>query len=172
MNINMMRAEFSEKLRKNLKNKWVLLDTNILISSSQNPEAFSSIFTLFKEVNCRPVFCQLVRAEYLQSVWQKELIEEREQFLKDLDIEDITLRPMDQLTDSVMAFTRKLRARREPLPDLVDSYLIALAKKYSPNLLILTANHKDFAYSLERLYVHPIELSKQKVITVGLYINR
>lgn len=159
----------SNTLKEKLKNKWILTDTNILLKASRNPEAFSDVFNLIKDANCQMAYCQLVRAEFLQSVWQTKLIDAQEKFLEDLNMVDLPLRPLAELTNLVMKNTRQLRKSQKPLPDLTDSYLIALAQKYNPNLVVLTTNHKDFAYTLKRFYVEALEISEKEILTVGFY---
>lgn len=158
-----------EELRVELERKWLFLDTNVLLKAARNPEAFLPILKVIQGAGCQPAYCQMIRAEVLQSVWQPELIAALEQFLKDLNIVDVGMTPLDKLTDDVMDITRWLRARKKPLPDLVDSYAIALVKKYSKNMILVTENHKDYAYTLKRFYVHPIELNEQDIVTLGFY---
>ncbi len=157
------------KLKESLFRKWVLFDTNILLKASRHPQKLLPILKLLQETQCRPVYCELIRAEFLQSVWQPELIEEMETFLIDLSIQMLPMTPMDVLTDEVMNMTRVLRKKKKTLPDLVDSYAAALVKKYKNNLILITSNHKHFAYNLNRIDILPIEISEEEVITIGFY---
>lgn len=161
-----------EKLKAELKTKWILFDTNVLLKASRNPRAFLPILDCIKDTGCQPVYCQLIRAEFLQSVWQPELIEAMEKFLVDLNIQVIPMRPLGELTDEVMKMTRKLRARKKVLPDLVDSYATVLVNKYKPNLILITENHKHFAYNLERFYVWPLDLNEEEILTIGFYKSK
>lgn len=161
-----------EKLEKELETKWVLIDTNILLKAARNPQGFLPIFEIIKKTKCQPVYCQLIRAEFLQSVWQPELIKEMENFLTDLNIVDLPMKPFVKLTDEVMSMSRALRARKKALPDLVDSYAAALVKQYSPNLILITENHKHFAYNLKRFHIWPLDLSEEEIVTVGFYKNK
>lgn len=161
-----------QKFKKMIKDKWILLDTNILLKASRDPQKFEELFNLIKEANCKLAISQLVRAEFLQSVWDPALINVRENFLKNLNIVDIPMRPLADLTDMVMRITRSLKKQKVPLADLVDSYLIALAELYKPNLIVLTINHKDFAYNLDRFYVKALEISEKEVLTLGFYKAR
>lgn len=158
----------NDQIKKYIERKWVLLDTNVLLRAARQPEKFLELFNFLRDAGCKPAYCQLVRAEFMQSVWQPELIQAQEVFLTDLNIEMLPM-AVDELTDDVVKMTRALRSRGRALPGLVDSYLTALVKKYSPNLVLLTENHKHFAYNLKRFAVWPLDLSEQDIVCLAFY---
>ncbi len=146
-----------------LHNSWLLIDTNVLFKASKNYELFYDLFKQLINLKCQLTFNELIKTEFLQSVWQPELINDQKKFLQKLNVKNVPISLQE------LSITRHLRARKRPLPELVDSYNIALIKKYSPNLKLLTSNHRDFGYSLKRFHVHPLEINPQEILTLGFY---
>lgn len=152
-----------------IKNKWILLDTNVLLKAARDPSKFTQLFSFIEKYNCKLAYNQMIRAEFLQSIWKPELITKAELFLENLKIIDIPFNNFKELTDLAMEATRKLRKNKKNLPGLIDSYLISLIKFYNGNLLLLTSNHKDFAYSLNRFHIETIEFNEEEITNYGFY---
>lgn len=126
-----------------LQYKWLLIDTNFLINASKTPLAYAPIIAKIKSMHSLMVATPMVKVEFLcgannarqQRTFEKYFNATVESLLPpDATINELAL---DKLLPTYMGGPRTKSF-------VTDLFLGATLMKYDDNLMLLTANHKDF----------------------------
>jgi hypothetical protein len=157
-----------------LRNKHLLLDTNILINSAKYPLEFETFFEELSAFHIVPIIDEAIKLEFLRSAnTQKKLLIKinyltlllgNDQKRLDLPITIDTLVNARRFSN----LSHYLNLKKQSI-SLGDSILSAQLKKYSGSLYLATMNHKDFPLRLfNRVLVKNIETSDE-LFTIGIY---
>lgn len=159
-----------------LENKFLLIDTNILIDYSKYPIFFTSFIKNLRAYNVNLVVDQTVRFEFMRtanSTQKEETLKEFINFFLDkgkveLPINDATVAEAIQIAN-IYAWknTQKI--------ELADCFLASAMRKFNegssqPRLYLATQNHKDFPkYIFKRVGIETIDIKQENIINIGFY---
>lgn len=163
-----MKSLSTEDLCKKLDRKAILFDTNVLLESAKQTEAFAEVFSFIQDCHCRPQYFSFIEFEFFARIYQEELVRERRKFLETLNIERLATNPVDDLIVRATKISHTYASRGKASPGITDCCILALLEKYEGNLFLLTANHKDFYPFLDRLFLCPVSFD-DKIINLGFY---
>ena len=158
-----------------LRNKHVLLDTNILIDSSKFPDEFGSFFDLLNEKSVISVIDQTIKFEFLRGAQNNAEYKKLEDFLDLLFGQNrLELEPNRATFDVARKIASLSYRTGNKSIKLGDSLIAAQVEKYSRNgsgnLFLATQNHKDFPpFLFNCVYVHLITLKDGSIKPVGIY---
>lgn len=141
-----------------IKNKYIILDTNILIKALENFSAFESLFIFLKNVDCAIVDFPLIRFEFTRNIFLPGHRESRERFLDILSPSPLPFK--EKLIEDSLEIARIYAHQgvQKGQISLVDCCIAAYLKQYKENLFLITLNHKDFPVILfDRLFIFPID---------------
>ena len=162
-----------EELKKSLKGKHIILDTNVLICLFENfdeGQEFIS-FLLLEIEDCTLTYFPLIEFEFTRGAYQKEHQEKRKEFLEKLSIESLPFHG-DEFTDETIKIAQ-IYASKKKSPELVDCYIAAYLNKYKDKLFLATLNHKHFPqFIFDRIHVWPVINDKgdePKSFPIGIY---
>ncbi len=158
-----------------LKDKFILLDTNVLIHSSKNTEEYSSFYSALHSHNVKAVLEECVRFEFLRSVSDKKERKEYELLLSLLtgSASDPWVLPVSSETFATAKDIANLYTRdNKPKIEFGDCMIAAQMHKYAGSgLYLATENHNDFPRILfELVCTHVVDVSKRgELHTIGIY---
>ena len=159
-----------------LRDKYLLLDTNILIDCSKYPIFFKDFLLNLTTHNIALVIDQTVRFEFLRnadSPKQKKVLDD---FLKSLlSVDDIGLL-IDGTTVSDAIYLANIYAWKNLNKiDLADCFLASAMKKFNesavrPRMFLATQNHKDYPdFIFKRIGIETIDVAGNSIINIGFY---
>lgn len=156
-----------------VKQKHVLLDTNIIINSSIAPEEYGNFFAYLKEYNYTPLTNEFIRIEYLSESESYSSYKEKLEYFAAImggHMKEVLELPVDRQTIQSAEYIGLLYTnKRKKGIGHIDKIIAAQLKKYGSNLWLATENHKDFPQLLfNRDGVHCVEIGDE-VKTIGLY---
>ncbi len=164
-----MKSLDTTELCKKLDHKAVIFDTNILLESSTQTEAFAEIFGFIQRCKCQPQYFPFIEFEFFERTHQKELIEQKRAFLEALNIESLPTGPLDRLIREAIAIANLYASHGKGSMGIVDSCIAALLERYRGNLFLLTTNHSDFnEFLFDRLFLYPLAHEKS-ILNLGFY---
>lgn len=164
-----MKSLDTTELRKRLDHKAIIFDTNVLLESSKQTEAFAEIFTFIKDCKCQPQLFPLIEFEFFERIYQEELILEKREFLKALDIEELSLNPLTVFVERAIVLANIYASHGRKSLGCVDACIGALLEKFHGNLFLLTSNYTDFNQLLfDRLFLYPVSFG-DTVLNLGFY---
>lgn len=162
-----------KNMKTDLQNKYILLDTNIIIYSAKYKIEFQSFFDSLKRYHIQTGIDSAIQLEYLRSADTAQNLQKKYSFLKGLLGDDPMVLPIneeifiDARRISNMYFYLKLKSKQKI--STVDCLLAAQLKKYKDTLLLATLNHSDFPTQLfDREAIFTVELP-DSVLPVGIY---
>ncbi len=135
----------TEKALDTLKDKWLLLDTNILIDAFKSTHDFEDFFTSLKK-NCHVVTTTAVAIELLRGAKNLKEMRKLKDYVEEvcegvLPYNDIR----DQSTQSLIEPELILAYGKNGKDVSYTDYLLAkILKKYNKSAFLLSHNHKDF----------------------------
>lgn len=167
-----MKKESIEKI----KNKAVLLDTNVLIDSSKYPSEFKSFYSLLQENSVKSILNPIAKLEFTRSARTKDEIKAQELFLDkllgkprfELDTHNETFKQILEYSKNIsLIYVRLNDNKAMSLGDLLIGSIMA---KYFSNSILATQNHSDFLPPLFKLIdLELIRLGSGKIKVIGFY---
>ena len=149
-----------------LKNKHLLLDTNVFIDSLLHPAAFTYFFNELRSADITLVTIDLVKIEFLRGASDDNDHKRKEEFLE--DITDLVLPTDINTVKNVYKLVKDYRIQGKTIA-MADLYLGANLMRYNTTLYLLTRNTNDFPLRLFDLdYVINYPLDKG-IFTYGVY---
>lgn len=160
-----------------LANKFLLLDTNVLVNTTKYPHQMADIFTRLLDNKITLVLDELVKFEFLRKAESAEELDRLKIFLKELfNISNIDKTDFNLVGESIVAateianiYSRRLKNSRI---ELTDCFLAGQMQKYNKagdKLFFATSNHKDFPPLLfERIGIETID-TVEDIINIGFY---
>jgi len=149
-----------------IKDKYILLDSNIFIDSISKPTDYGNFFNEMKRSNVTLVTIDFVKYELLKGAANREKYDER-------------LKLINSIVDTCLPITKKTHQLVDELINeykiegtalsVVDLFLGALLYQYGQNLYLLTRDTTDF---IQRIFdlAHIINVPNSKGInTYGVY---
>lgn len=157
-----------------LRNKHILLDTNILINSAKYQSEFKEFFNELKKYNVSPNIDCSIKLEFLRTANTQKNLSIKINYLNillgndekrlDLPITEKTLVDARRLSN----LFHYLNIKKHSI-SAIDSIISAQLKKYSNNLFLATMNHKDFPLQVFDL-IQAINISTiNELFTIGIY---
>lgn len=158
-----------------LKDKYLLLDTNILINCSKFPPLFKGFLNKLIDNDITPVIDHTVRFEFLRkadSAYQRTVLEA---FLNSLFPNVMELPFNKETVTDAIDFANIYAWKKEKAISLADCFLASAMKKFNekatnPLLYLATENHKDFPeYVFKRIGIETVERTRTDIHNIGVY---
>lgn len=165
-----MHVEITE-----IKNEYVLLDTNVLIDSFKYPEEFKEFYSFLEKHKVQSVVDMTVTLELNRGAKTQKIKSDQEKFLKLLFAKKpLTLKWDDEIILNAEKISNILNRTENKTLSLGDSLIAGQLKKYSSNtygkLFFATQNHSDFLPILfTPIHFYQIRLSNGTIKLIGLY---
>ncbi len=155
-------------LKDKIANKFVLLDTGVIIRAFEHFDNFEAFFKMLEGANCKNVYFPFVEFEFLRGAYEPSHKVDREDFLK--EISGINLNaPTQAIIKDAIAIANCYSARKHHSASLTDCSIAAYLKSYPQNLFLVTLNHKDFpTYLFDRVGIFPID-AQVDIFTLAFY---
>lgn len=149
-----------------LKQKHLLLDTNVFRDSAVKPTIFDAFFNQLKQHDVTLVTCDVVKYELLKGSATPTKYKEKEQLIE--DIIDIVLPIMPTTYQQVYKLIQRYGIDGSAL-HITDLFLGAMLMQYKPNLFLMTRDTTDFIQNIFTLeYVINVP-HKKGIFTYGIY---
>jgi len=157
-----------------LKNRFVLLDTNILIDSAKYPVEFKSFYDLLSNNNVKSVFDYTVNFEFLSHATSLKESKDYHLFLdhtfgaKKNQLQLPTSSQLFKVAQNISLIANRMDNNKISLADCLIGAQMA---QYSDGSLFLaTQNHSDFpACIYDLLFKQIIRLKNGKIKLIGFY---
>lgn len=154
------------KLLLSLKNKYLLLDTNVFIDALIKPSVYRDFFNDLKKSDVTLVTIDLVKYEFLKGAANNEKYKEKEKFLNAI-VEAVL--PMTPKTFELVYSLIKSYGEDGKAPQMTDLVLGAFLMQFKKNIFLMTKDTTDFIQSIFDL-PHIINVPHHKGIhTYGIY---
>lgn len=160
-------------MKEELRNKTVLLDTNIIIEFARNPLCFKGFFDELVDKEVIPAVDDSVKCEFLRKSNTLAKLNEKKEFLNSLLGTD-ERRTELPVSNEIFLEATGLSNLFNFLNDknnsaMADCLLAAQLKKYKGNLYLATMNNRDFPLKIfDRVDIYNIEI-KDEIRNVGIY---
>lgn len=156
-----------------LKNKFLVIDTDVLINTSKYFKFYSPIFSKLAENEAESLLDEFVRFEFLRKADSRSEFEKLETFLKTLigGNGSADLKISSSVINSSLEIANLYSWKNIKNPSPTDCILGAHLKKYNSknSLFLLTENHKDFpGFIFDRVGFETIEVD-DGFHTLGFY---
>lgn len=154
-----------------LKDKWILLDTNLIIYSSKHLREFKPFFLDLKKHNVVPCIDECINLEYLRTSNNNLSLNKKSSYLNALLGKDMTILPINSTTLKDARRLSILNSSFNNVKDMgfADSMIAAQLKKHGNRISLATCNNKHFTTKLfNRILVETIEVNDE-IFTVGFY---
>jgi len=149
-----------------LKNKWLLLDTNVFRDISCNPTVFTEFFISLKKAGATLATVEAVKFELMKGSATPEKYKEKKNLV-------------DGIVDNVLPYTPKTTISVYDLIqmfgidgtalDLTDFILGAMLKQYGQKICLMTRDISDFIQTIFDLK-HIVNVThKNTIFTYGIY---
>lgn len=154
-----------------LKEKWILLDTNLIINSSKNLKSFENFFLELKQNDIVPCIDECINLEYLRTSNSNASLSKKSTYLNVLLGKDMTVL---KINGGTLKDARRLSILNSAFNnsrdmDFADSMIAAQLKQYGDKIALATCNNKHFTTKLfNRILVKTIE-AEDEIFTVGFY---
>ncbi|KKP80882.1 MAG: hypothetical protein UR81_C0013G0008 [Candidatus Levybacteria bacterium GW2011_GWB1_35_5] len=153
-------------LISSLKNKHLLLDTNIFIDASKHPEDFTDFFNILKESDITVVTIDCVRIEFLRGAPNENKYKEKEDYFD--NITKIILPTNVEIIQNSYELVKKYKEQGGTVA-IADLYLGANLMKYKSNIYLLSKNTTELPSTIFDLkYIINYPLNKG-IFTYGVY---
>lgn len=157
-----------------VENKFLLLDTNVIIDSSKFPDEYQGFYDELKRKKVSAVLERTVQFEFLrgaQSKAQHEAFESHLQLL--IGGDPVILQPDEETFKVARRISQIARSEEGRQLGLGDCLIGAQIKKYVESngmLYLATQNHKDFPVCIfERKATYLITTHNGNIKVVGIY---
>lgn len=158
-----------------LRDKFVLLDSNILINSSKNPEEFEAFYRSLVEYNTKAVLDESVKFEFLRGMRESGDKEKYDNFLTLLfgNVSEKLELKVDPKTFEVAKNIAVIYGRHsKPKIEFGDCMIASQMHKYTHSgLYLATENHDDFPRLLfDLIHTQVIDVAARgELHTIGIY---
>lgn len=163
-----MKIELHENFQSTIKDKHLLLDTNIFIFAFQNPSEFGSFFNLLKtpEYNVTITTTKQVLYEFLKGSTTEIKFKEKRDFIE--NIIEIYLPQTPDLDSNIELLIKKYKIEGKDL-SITDLTLGSLLIKYRANICLLSADQGDFPTNIYKIESFISLLEVNRIRGIGLY---
>lgn len=159
-----------------INNKFLLLDTNVVVDSLKYGKEFQSFYSDLRKRKVQSVLDYTVKFEFQRGATDLSLIKKYEEFLKLLYGSDRMELKMDQITfdtaiNIAIIYGRNTCSRIE----FGDCLIAAQMHRYEHSIFLATQNHQDFpGFLFNRIGIYTIDIQskdpkKDQIKTVGIY---
>lgn len=161
-----MEIRYSPNLIPFLKNKQLLLDTNVFRDVASKPTVYTQFFNLLKQYEVTIVTIDLVKYELLKGSIDEKKYKAKENFI--LSIIDLTIPLNPAIYDNTYTLIQKYGIDGTAL-NITDLFLGAMLMQYKNNLCLMTRDTTDFMQNIFDV-PHVINVPYQKgIFTYGIY---
>jgi predicted nucleic acid-binding protein len=153
-------------LISSLKNKYLLLDTNIFIDASKHPADFSDFFNVLKSEDLTLVTIDCVKIEFLRGAPNDEKYKEKEEFFD--DITKFVLPVDKEVIDNTYKLVKRYKEAGGTI-HFTDLFLGATLMRYKSNIYLFSRNINELPasiFDLEFIINYPIN---KGIFTYGIY---
>jgi len=150
-----------------LQNKFLLLDTCILLSILESQEKMAPFLKILNDTQCVPLIIDAVFFEFIRNARNQEEYDKLSAIIKDFD--KISTRPDDinKAIELSLACTASDSSKSTQKISFIDYLLGAQLAKYAGRIFLATTNIKDFPLTcFKRHAVQAYDLTS-RVISVG-----
>lgn len=159
---------------KSLKNKHILLDTNILINAAKYKEHFKSFFEELADNEVQSVIDYGIKFEFLRSSNTQERREDKKRYLdlilgKDRMELFVDSGMIDSAIELANIYSRKIKGANKQF-SFTDCVIAAQMKKYQKSLYLATLDNDDFPLCIfDRVEIYTID-TNDKILNIGIYL--
>lgn len=161
-----MEIIYPTTLFTSLKNKHLLLDSNIFRDFAMSPEKFSEFFNKLKSNDVTLCGLDVVKFEMLKGSQSLDKYKSRDKFLADI-LDDILV-PDIELNNNVYSLIQEFGERGSAI-SLTDLYLGAALKRYKQNIYLMTRDTSDFVQNIFDLKFIVNATHTRGIFTYGIY---
>lgn len=161
-----MEIIYPTTLITSLKNKHLLLDSNVFRDFAMSPEKFSEFFNKLKNNDVTLCGLDVVKFEMLKGSQTIEKYKSREKLLTDI-LDDILISDIE-LNSIVYSLIQEFGERGSSL-NLTDLYLGAALKRYKQNIYLMTRDTSDFVQNIFDLKFIVNATHTRGILTYGIY---
>jgi len=141
----MIEIIIPHNLTSAVRNKHILLDTNVFIDCSLNPQVFINFLNNLKENQATLTTIDLVKIEFLKGAPELNKFDEKERLFN--SITDHIIPITADITKNVYSLINKYKINGAAL-SVTDLYLGACLSKFKNSLLLLTKDTTDFPQNI------------------------
>lgn len=150
-----------------LKDKHILLDTNLFRDSAAKPTIFNDFFNKLKSAGVTLTTIDFVKIEMLKGFSNEDKYKATEKLIMDIT-DDITIPIQSQTFSTVYELVREYGIEGTAL-SITDLFLGALLKQYKSNIFLISRDTTDFIQRIFKL-VDIINVPHSKgIFTYGVY---
>ena len=162
--LNVTRRRISVEL---LKNKFLLLDTNILIEATKAPQTLRPFFEFVAESECgNPLIIDAVYFEFIRNARSRTEYDQTKEMLDGYDKILTTEEDVEKAIQISLACVAKKPGSEKQI-SYTDCLLGAQLAKYGDKIILATINYNDFPlYCYDRIHVQVYDL-ESKIITIS-----
>ncbi|KKS98253.1 MAG: hypothetical protein UV73_C0003G0195 [Candidatus Gottesmanbacteria bacterium GW2011_GWA2_43_14] len=161
-----MEIKFLPTLLPSLKNKHLLLDTNIIRDAVKNPIVFNNFFNDLKKEHVTLSTIDHVRYEILKGSLNESKYTEKEKFLN--EIIDVTI-PVLPETYKLAYELIKMYGINGSGVHITDLILGAILMQYEKNIYLITRDTSDFILSIFKLPFIVNATYNKGIYSYGIY---
>ncbi|MDD3190818.1 MAG: PIN domain-containing protein [Candidatus Pacebacteria bacterium] len=147
-----------ESIEDRIKNKHLILDTNVLINASKYQEKYFDFFDLLNKLDVKLVIDDSVKFEFLRGASTKENLLKNEDFLSKLNKAEliVTKEIFEMAREISNIYVRNIRNSTQKI-SFVDCLIAGQMEKFNEQkeqLFFATENNTDFPLLLfDRIYI-------------------
>lgn len=164
-----MKILYPPELISALKNKYLLLDTNIFIDAAIKPTIFTNFFNDLKKSNITLTTIDLVKYEVLKGTADEIKYSKREKHIN--DILDATLLITSQTLELVYGLIKNYKTAGSSL-STTDLLLGATLIQYKKNIYLITRDTTDFIQNVFNLAFIINAPHPKGIFTYGIYQSK
>lgn len=167
-----------EENLQEIKNQFLLIDTNVIIDASKNAKEFSSFFEKILKYEVKPLLDLTIQLEFVRGARSLEEADKHQEFINKLLGGSSS--PM-QLSNDIYRLAKEISIVLNKSSTLVkpmklgDCLIAAHIAKFSKEssmarVYLATQNHQDFSPILfKQVFLYPIRLADGKIKLIGIY---
>ena len=161
-----MKIEYPPDFLSILKNKHLLLDTNVFIEAFAAPSEFGKFFNKLKDSDVTVVTLRLVEVEFLRGAASRSKQNEKKKFMDDI-VDTYLPMPLDFVDDVLLVMERLGNdSKASSVTDLVLGSSLA---KYKNGLFLMTKDLSDFPTNVFERISYMNLLKPKAIHTFGIY---
>lgn len=149
-----------------IKNKHLLLDTNVFIDCLLNPLPFADFFNKLKNEKVILITIDLVKIEFLKGAPDIQKYKEKSELIENIIDDTIPITP--DINNNVYELIKKYGLDGKALSE-TDLFLGAVLMKFRKNIYLLTKNTTDFHLRIFELRSIINTIYSKGVHSFGLY---
>lgn len=163
-----MKISLPEEFLSTIKNKHIILDTNVFIDGFNHPKEFGNLFNKLKDEQQKAtlVTTEHVLIEFLKGSNTEARINEKKDFLE--RVIDTYLPYAKDLSDFIIDLLKLYKIDSKDL-SLTDLYLGALLVKYRGHICLLTKDLTDFPTHIFNRVTYATLLEANTIRNYGVY---